>query len=79
MRDTQPPITNEAEYQGYQQACATMTLLVAEREQRLIAALATGDTQLIEDRRFELLHVLRDRQGIIDAIREYERKQRQSA
>ena len=79
MRDTQPPIMNEAEYQGYQQANVTLTQLVAEREQRLFQALASGNQPLIEDRRFELLHVLRDRQAIIDAIHMYEQQHQQIA
>ena len=79
MRETQPPIMNEAEYQGYQQANGTLTQLVTEREQRLFQALASGAQQLIEDRRFELLHVLRDRQAIIDAIHLYEEQHRQIA
>ena len=78
MRDVQPPITSEEEYRGYQKARETMTALVAEREARLIAALNDGDGELIEDRRFELLNSLRKRQGIIDAIKEYEQR-RQSA
>ena len=80
MRDTQPPITNKAEYEGYKAGLEKMTRLVAEREQRLFAALASGDEHLIEGRRFELLHVLRNRQGIIDAIQVYEKQQhKQSA
>lgn len=79
MRDTQPPITTREEYYGYQQARNTLTALVAEREARLIAALNSGDDELIEDRRFELLNTLRKRQGIIDAIKAYERQQSQSA
>ncbi|HLY32287.1 MAG TPA: hypothetical protein VKQ36_14755 [Ktedonobacterales bacterium] len=79
MRDTQPPIENDEQYQGYQQARKTLTKVVAEREARLIAALGGGDEELIEDRRTELLNILRKRQGIIDAIKEYERRQRQTA
>lgn len=79
MRYTQPPITNEEEYHGYQAGLEKMTAVLQAREARLIAALAGEDIKLIEDRRSELLHILRLRQGIIDAIREYERKQRQSA
>lgn len=79
MRDTQPPITTREEYFGYQRARDILTALVAEREARLIAALNGGDNELIEDRRFELLNSLRKRQGIIDAIKAYERQQSQSA
>ena len=79
MRSVQPPITNEAEYQGYQRGRDTLTKVVQEREQRLIEALASGDEALIEARRFELLYVLSDRQAIIDAIKQYEQRMPQSA
>jgi hypothetical protein len=79
MRDTQPPITNPEEYYGYQKARDTLTELIREREARLIAALGEGDERLIEDRRAELLKVYRNRQGIIDAIKAYERTHQQSA
>jgi hypothetical protein len=49
------------------------------QEQRLVEALASGDKTLIEARRFELLHVLADRQAIIDAIKQYEQHVSQSA
>lgn len=45
-----------------------MTLLVEQREARLIDALARGDREEIEDRRFDLLDALRKRQGILDAL-----------
>lgn len=79
MRSVQPPITNEEEYHGYQRGRDTLTKVVQEREQRLIDALASQDEELIEARRFELLHVLTDRQAIIDAIRQYEQHVPQSA
>jgi len=79
MRDTQPPITDHEEYLGYQRARDKLTQFVAERETHLFEALAAADQELIEDRRAELLTALRKRQGIIDAIRDYERHQQQSA
>ncbi|HLY31399.1 MAG TPA: hypothetical protein VKQ36_10240 [Ktedonobacterales bacterium] len=79
MRDTQPPITNDEEYRGYQAGRDKLTKLVEEREARLIAALARGDNKRIEAMRFDLFQVLRDRQGIIDALRAYEQHQLQSA
>lgn len=79
MRSVQPPITTEEEYHGYQRGRDTLTTVVQEREQRLIAALASGDETLIEARRFELLHALADRQGIIDAIKAYEQQMQFSA
>jgi len=75
MRDTQPPITSDEEYRGYQAGRDKLTKVVEEREARLIDALATGDAKRIEAMRFDLLQVLRHRQGIIDAIREYEQRQ----
>jgi hypothetical protein len=78
MRSVQPPITSEAEYQGYHRGRDPLTKVVREREQRLIEALASGDEALIEARRFELLHVLSDRQAIIDAIKQYEQRIPQS-
>ena len=79
MRDTQPPITDAEEYAGYKLARDKMTALVEQREARLIAALGAGDSTEIEDRRYDLLDAMRKRQGIIDAIRVYERSQQQSA
>jgi tetraacyldisaccharide-1-P 4'-kinase len=79
MRPVQPPITTEEEYHGYQRGRDTLTKVVQEREQRLVEALARGDETLIEARRFELLHVLADRQAIIDAIKQYEQHVSQSA
>ncbi|HEY7832154.1 MAG TPA: hypothetical protein VIG30_01200 [Ktedonobacterales bacterium] len=79
MRETQPPIANDEEYRGYQLGRDKLTRVLEERETRLIAAHASGaDRDRLEALRFDLLQVLRDRQGIIDAIHTYER-QRQSA
>lgn len=75
MRDTQPPITDQEEYSGYQRARDKLTILVEQREARLIAALARGDHKEIEDRRYDLLDALRKRQGILDAIGVYEHHQ----
>ncbi len=79
MRDTQPPITDDEEYEGYKQARDKMTKLVEQRETRLIAALEKGDATEIEERRYDLLDAMRKRQGIIDAIRVYEQQRQQSA
>ncbi len=79
MRDTQPPITTDEEYHGYQLGRDKLTKLVEEREKRLIDALTSGDEKRIEAMRFDLLQVLRDRQGIIDAIHIYEAQHLQSA
>jgi len=79
MRPEQPPITSEEEYHGYQRGRDTLTRVVQEREQRLIEALVSADETLIEARRYELLHVLADRQAIIDAIKQYEQRVAHSA
>jgi hypothetical protein len=79
MRSVQLPIASDEEYQDYQRGHDTLTKVVQEREQRLIEALASGDEALIEARRFELLHVLSDRQAIIDAIKQHEQHVPQSA
>lgn len=79
MRDTQPPIADQEEYYGYQRARDKLTTLVEQREEHLIAALARADREEIEDRRFDLLDALRKRQGILDAIADYERTHQQSA
>jgi hypothetical protein len=79
MRPEQPPITSEEEYHGYQRGRDTLTRVVQEREQRLIEALVSGDETLIEARRYELLHVLADRQAISDAIKQYEQRVAHSA
>jgi len=79
MRDSQPPITDAEEYAGYKLARDKMTALVEQREARLIAALSSGDSVAVEERRYDLLDAMRKRQGIIDAIRVYERLHQQSA
>ena len=79
MRYEQPPITSEAEYHGYQAGLDKMTKMVEVRETRLFDALQSGDTKRIEDRRSELLHMLRLRQGIIDAIHVYEKQQQKQS
>lgn len=75
MRDVQPPITDQEEYAGYQRARDKLTILVEQREARLIDALARGENEEIEDRRFDLLDALRKRQGILDALSVYEHQQ----
>ncbi len=72
MHDTQPPITTSEEYAGYRSALETMNLACADREQRLFDV--RNDPAQLEGARASLLHIYRRRQGIIDAIAEYERK-----
>ena len=75
MHDTQPPIANDEEYAGYQAALKTMNAACADREQRLFDV--RDDPAQLEGARATLLHIYRRRQGIIDAILDYERKQGQ--
>jgi hypothetical protein len=72
MHDTQPPITNDGEYETYKQALQTMNGACAEREQRLFEV--RDDPEKLEGARSSLFHIYRRRQGIIDAIEAYERQ-----
>ena len=74
MRDAQPPITNDEQYHGYQVALEKLTKVLEVREQVLFENLHNPDR--IEAARGDLLNILRKRQGILDAIREYERRRR---
>ena len=73
MHDTQPPITNVEEYAGYRAALTTMNASCADREQRLFDV--RNDPSQLDGARAALLHIYRRRQGIIDAIADYERQQ----
>ncbi len=72
MHDTQPPITTSEEYAGYKAALTTMNAACADREQRLFDV--RDDPTQLEGARAALLHIYRRRQGIIDAINDYERQ-----
>lgn len=72
MRDTQPPITNDEELAGYRAGLERFSAIVAEREADLFAS--RNDLERIEDARQELFRVYRKRQGILDAIADYERQ-----
>lgn len=72
MRDVQPPITNDQELHGYRDGLARFNEIVAEREAALFAS--RDDPQRLEDARQELFRVYRKRQGILDAIADYERR-----
>ncbi len=72
MRDTQPPITNDQELAGYRAGLARLNEIVAEREAALFAS--RNDPERIEDARQELFRIYRKRQGILDAIADYERQ-----
>jgi len=77
MRDVQPPITSDEQYQGYKLAAEKLTKVVEAREQVLFESRHNPDR--IEAARADLLTILRKRQGILDAIKDYERLQRHSA
>lgn len=55
-----------------------MTLLIEQREARLIDALARGNGDQIQDRHSDLFDALHKRQGILDALSAYEHR-KQSA
>lgn len=73
MRDIQPPITNDQELAGYRAGLERFNEIVAAREADLFAS--QHDPQRLEDARQELYRVYRKRQGILDAIAAYERRQ----
>ena len=78
MHDTQPPITDGQQYAGYQDALARMEPGIRAREQALIAALASQDRDSINGARSTLLHIYRRWYGILEAIQNYERQQKQA-
>lgn len=73
MRDVQPPITTEQELLGYRAGLARLNEVVAIREQALFASLNVPER--LEHARQELYRIYRKRQGILDAIAAYERRQ----
>jgi len=77
MRDVQPPIENEQQLAGYRAGLERFNVIVASREADLFAS--QPDPQSLEGARQALYRVYRRRQGIIDAIEDYERRHRQSA
>jgi hypothetical protein len=72
MKETQPPITTADEYDGYQQALEDINAECAGREQDVFHA--QSDPAKLDRARIALFRMYRIRQGIIDAIAEYERK-----
>ena len=72
MRDVQPPVTNDQDLAGYRAGLTRFNEIVAQREAALFAS--RNDPERIEDARQELFRVYRKRQGILDAIAEYERR-----
>lgn len=76
MKETQPPITSADEYDGYQHALADVTAECAEREQDVFQA--HNDPAKLERARKALFRMYRIRQGILDALADYDRQHRAS-
>ncbi len=72
MKETQPPITTSDEYTAYQQALADINAECAGREQDVFQA--QGDPARLERARAALFRMYRIRQGILDALADYERR-----
>jgi len=77
MKETQPPITTADEYAGYQRALVDINAECLGREQDVFQA--RGDPGKLDRARTALFRMYRIRQGLIDAIRDYERLQAPSA
>ena len=76
MKETQPPITSVEEYAGYQSALENINAECSAREKDVFQA--QGDPPTLERKRTALFRMYRIRQGIVDAIRDYERQQTHS-
>ncbi|MBA3825251.1 MAG: hypothetical protein H0X24_15300 [Ktedonobacterales bacterium] len=80
MKETQPPITNTDEYEGYKRALGDINAECLEREQDVFQA--RSDPAKLDRARAALFRMYRIRRGMIDALTEYERQlapsQRQS-
>ncbi len=72
MNETQPPIASADEYEGYQRALEDISSECSAREQDVFQA--QGDPSRLERARAALFRMYRIRQGIIDALAEYERQ-----
>ncbi len=73
MKETQPPITTADEYVAYQKALEDINAECAGREQAVFQAQGIPDK--LERARTALFRMYRIRQGILDALAEYERQQ----
>ena len=71
MKETQPPITTADEYAGYQRALVDINAECLEREQDVFQA--RTDAAKLDRARAALFRMYRIRQGLITAIRDYER------
>ena len=71
MKETQPPITTADEYAGFQRALVDINAECLEREQDVVQA--RNDAAKLDRARAALFRMYRIRQGLIIAIRDYER------
>jgi hypothetical protein len=71
MKDTQPPITSDEEYAGSLNTLADIDAECLEREQDVFQA--RSDPAKLNRAREGLYRMYRIRQGILDALRDYER------
>ena len=73
MRDVQPPIENDEQYHGYKLGFDQLTRVVEQREQFVFDCLRNNPNR-VEVARASLMSMYRKRQGILDALRAYERQ-----
>ena len=71
MKDTQPPIANDEEYAGSINALADIDAECLEREQDVFQA--RSNPAKLTRAREALYRMYRIRQGILDALHDYER------
>lgn len=76
MKETQPPITTADEYAGYQRALEDINAECVGREQDVFQA--QSDSARLERARTALFRMYRIRQGILEALADYERQHRVS-
>ncbi|HEX6122060.1 MAG TPA: hypothetical protein VFY89_02815 [Ktedonobacterales bacterium] len=77
MKSTQPPITNDQELAGYHAGAERLRSMIERHEMDLLAARQQqpADLQLIDQIRYQLLHLYSYYYGIQQAIAAYERQQ----
>ena len=71
MKETQPPITTPDEYDGYRRAFGDIEAECLGREQDVFQSY--GDPAKLARARIALFRMYRIRQGMLDALSEYER------
>ena len=75
MKETQPPIKTVAQYEGYQRALGDINAECLGRERDVFEA--SNNPAKLERARTALFRMYRIRKGIIDAIKQYENKNKQ--